>query len=56
MLNLNLFFWRFELISFPKNQTDNKFYAQKEDDDYCISYGRHELWVIPRNSISYFVR
>ena len=56
MVSLNLFFWRLELISFPKNQTDNKFYATWYDDDYCINYGRHELWVIPRSSNSYLVR
>ena len=52
-MSVNLYFWRAELLTW---ETSSKYKIQmiKEQDDYCIILGRRELWLIPRNSNSFF--
>ena len=51
-MRLNLYFYKLDLLTWSK-ETKNKFSIVKERDDICITFGRHEFWVIPRYSKSF---
>ena len=52
-MKLNLFFVKLYLGEWDTS-LGKKFGFDKKGDDYCITFGRRELWVIPPNSSSYF--
>ena len=51
-MQLNLFFWKIDFLSWS-DETKNRFSIEKDNDDTVITFGRHELWVIPRYSKSF---
>tara|TARA_R100001594_G_scaffold114963_1_gene149784 strand:- start:668 stop:832 length:165 start_codon:yes stop_codon:yes gene_type:complete len=52
-MELNLFFLKLSLLSWDE-PNGKKFGIEKKGRDTVITIGRHDLWVIPRNSNSFF--
>jgi len=50
---MNLFFFKVDWLCWSKD-TRSRFSFMRERDDYCLTFGRHEIWVIPRYSTSFF--
>ncbi len=50
---VNFYFIKLHLLTWDSSN-GKKFGIEKKGDDTVITFGRRELWVIPRSSTSYF--
>ena len=52
-MELNFLFFKLYLGSWDTSN-GKKFGIDKKGNDVVVTFGRHELWVIPRSSSSFF--